>query len=86
MADDLPLPSTHCVHVQSLANTVIDAHGIFVEAVILEAVAVHVEDMARAAVGVDVPVHDSSVSACLERREKYGSVTYQMTFSLKHIW
>lgn len=55
MANDLPLPHTRGVHVQRLPLTIVNADGIIPEAVVSEAVAVHVEDVAGGSVGVDVP-------------------------------
>lgn len=55
MAHELPNTRVRGVHVQRLALAVVDADGVRVEAVGDEAVAVHVEDVAGGAVGVDVP-------------------------------
>ena len=67
VAEDLPQSLADCVHVQRLADTVVEADGRIAAVVVRDTVAVHVEDVAGAAVGVDVP-DDLFVQAHLEGR------------------
>lgn len=57
MANNLPQPLAPSVHDKSLPHPIVETDGILVEAVVPEAVAVHVEDVARGPVRVHVPDH-----------------------------
>ena len=67
VADELPRAPRDHRALQHPADAVVEADGGVVVAGPGEAVAVHVEDMARAAVGLDVP-QDVVVCAHFERR------------------
>lgn len=64
----LPETRTGGVHEESLAFAVVKAHSVGNDAVVLEVVAVHVEDVAHAAVGINVP-DDLVIVAGLEARK-----------------
>jgi len=45
MENDLPLALTNCVRVQCLSHAVVDAFSVFMEALINDTIAVHMESM-----------------------------------------
>jgi hypothetical protein len=55
MTDDLPQTSTSSVHDKSLANTIVDGSSILSSICIFVAIAMHVENVRRAAVSHDIP-------------------------------
>merc|ERR1712070_329267 len=57
MADDLPQARLSRSHIQSLPHAVVKADSVPVEALVRDAVPMHVEHVARSTVGVDVPDH-----------------------------
>jgi len=55
MTDDLPHTSTRSIHDEGLANAIVDGSGVLLDAIVLVAIAMHMEYMRCAAVGHDIP-------------------------------
>lgn len=67
VANDLPKSRIGGIHVQSLADTIIQTDRKFVVSVVCNTVSVHVEDVAGGPISVSVP-NDFVVQAHFERR------------------
>lgn len=55
VTDDLPHTSTRSIHDEGLANAIVDGSGVLLDAIVLVAIAMHMEYMRCAAVGHDIP-------------------------------
>ena len=55
VTDDLPHTSTRSIHEEGLSDAIVDGGGVLLDAIVLVAIAMHMEYMRCAAVGHDIP-------------------------------